>query len=159
MLLNQEPLGRSWLLSFCYCSNRIWKQGKWFLVYIVGFWISLFFSLYWLQRKKKKSNALYSDGALYLPFLAMISLSLSSDSSMSLCDPCIMTFYFPKVKPSLVPRVSWKEGCFLWFLFVGSSVHRLLEKKGPQRSLKTAPVLITEKEGKLNGFPKSDTAN
>lgn len=45
--------------SFCYCSNRIWKQTKWFLVDIAGFWILLLPSLLTSKGEKEKQWFLF----------------------------------------------------------------------------------------------------
>lgn len=130
---------------FCYCSNRIWKQTKRFLADIVGFYC--FFPLLTSKEGKKKHNAFSSSGALYLIFPVLIFTPSPMICWTFLCDPCIMMVYFPKVKSPVLPRISWKGGCFLWFLSGGSWVRRLLEKERPWGSLKIVSVLQLKKKG------------
>lgn len=145
--------GKKLATFVCYCSNRICKQTEPFLVDNVGIWILLpfFFSL--LISKKKKQYFLLI--WFIVSAFSFISFPCPIICSASLCGPHIMRVYFPRVKPPLVPRVSWKGGCFLWFLSVGSWVCRFLEKKGPWGSLKTSPYSTAEGEEELSGFPKS----
>lgn len=66
--------GKKLATFVCYCSNRICKQTKGLLVDIVGIWILL---LLFSIDFKGKHSAFSSDGALYLPFLSLISSPLS----------------------------------------------------------------------------------
>lgn len=153
MLPTQEPLGRSWLLSFAtVATESVNRQShSWLIMLEFGFCCLFFFSL--LISKKKKQYFLLI--WFIVSAFSFISFPCPIICSASLCGPHIMRVYFPRVKPPLVPRVSWKGGCFLWFLSVGSWVCRFLEKKGPWGSLKTSPYSTAEGEEELSGFPKS----
>lgn len=145
MLPTQEPLGRSLLLSFATVATESENRLSDSLLILLDF---IAFFLYWLQRKeKKKHNAFSSSGALYLIFPVLIFTPSPMICWTFLCDPCIMMVYFPKVKSPVLPRISWKGGCFLWFLSGGSWVRRLLEKERPWGSLKIVSVLQLKKKG------------
>lgn len=122
-LLYPGAPGKKLATFVCYCSNRICKQTKWFLVDIVGIWIlSLSSSIDFNGEKETMLSPLMVHCICLLCLWFLFPCT-------SLCGPHNVRVCFSRGKAPLVPRASWKGGCFLWFLSVGSWVHRLLEKK------------------------------
>lgn len=151
MLRTQESLGRSWLLLFATVATESVNRQRDCWLTLLEFGFCCFYSLL-----ISKGNTVLSPLMVHCicVFCLWFLLLCPIICLTSLCGPHIMRVYFPRVKPPLVPRVSWKGGCFLWFLSVGSWVHRLLEKEGPWGWLKIVPNLQLKGKGSWVSFPK-----